>query len=444
MRFRSITFALALGIGAALGASDLPAVLSPLPMMTVSAVTNVPLVDLRSYFTITGFREPVVQFETSLGTFNLALFPSAAPITVTNFLGYVNSGKYVNSVVHRSDKLLGLIQGGGYYRPMLDPVPTNSPIPLEYNIPNTNSTIAMARTYIQNSATSQWFINRNDNTEVFGQANGGGYAVFGRVTGTGMDVANFIGSLPTYEFSVPFDQLPLWHYTGGVVLEGNYVAVTWAQEVPLFPPLLGGRAVVQFTVTNSNPAVATVTAEGSSLRVMPVGGALGSANVTVTATDSNGNSTNSTFFLQVTNPDGSSGWVQNPIFGWLWNAGQGWYGGSGYGWLWDDPASEWIWSTALQGWMATTDPNSRTLWSTQFRWLTPSSTDTYLADTTSIGQIHVGQYNGAPISEGWVVSDRFGYIWPNSDGVWFYSDKYGWLGVTADGGIWCVNEGRFL
>jgi hypothetical protein len=43
-----------------------------------------------------------------------------------------------------------------------------------------------------------------------------------------------------------------------------------------------------------------------------------------------------------------------------------------------------------------------------------------------------------------VVSDRFGFVWAAGDGVWFYTTGHGWLGVTPDGGIWSVNEGRFL
>jgi hypothetical protein len=140
----------------------------------------------------------------------------------------------------------------------------------------------------------------------------------------------------------------------------------------------------------------------------------------------------------------AGGWVTSPIFGQLYYAGEGWYGGSAYGWMWDDPNSDWIWSTALQGWLATTDPNSRTLWSAQFRWLTPSQTDLYQAETSTLGVIYVGQYQGSPISEGWVVSPRYGYVWAAGDGTWFYTTDYGWLGVLPDGGIWCVDQNRFL
>jgi len=117
MKFQTFTLALALGtVVGALGASDLPTLVAPLPNITVSAATNVPFVDLRNYYTIMGFQEPVVQFETTQGTFNLALFRSTALVTVNNFLSYVNSGKHLNTVIHRSDKLLGIIQGGGYYK----------------------------------------------------------------------------------------------------------------------------------------------------------------------------------------------------------------------------------------------------------------------------------------------------------------------------------------
>jgi hypothetical protein len=139
-----------------------------------------------------------------------------------------------------------------------------------------------------------------------------------------------------------------------------------------------------------------------------------------------------------------AGLVWHKTFGWLFEAGNGWFHADGFGWMWFDSGGQWIWSTSLQGWIAITDPNSRMLWSTQFRWLTPSATDVYQADTTAIGPVYVGKYNGAAIPDSWVVSDHFGYVWAVGDGVWFYSERYGWLGVTPEGGIWSVNQGRFL
>jgi hypothetical protein len=137
------------------------------------------------------------------------------------------------------------------------------------------------------------------------------------------------------------------------------------------------------------------------------------------------------------------GFSWQPRFGWVFDAGGGWYHHNGFGWVWFS-TGQWIWSSSLNGWLATTDSTSSALWSTQFRWLTPSATDAYKADTTSIGPVYLGKYIGTAIPDSWVVSDRFGYVWANGDGQWFYSNTYGWLGVTPEGGIWCVNQGKFL
>lgn len=140
---------------------------------------------------------------------------------------------------------------------------------------------------------------------------------------------------------------------------------------------------------------------------------------------------------------GAAGWVWDDLFGWLYYAGNDWYGGGAYGWMWFS-GREWIWSGSLHGWLAYMGGSSRTLWSTQFRWFTPSATDRFLASTSTLGPVYVGQYRGANIPAGWVVSERFGYVWANGDGVWFFSNTHGWLGVTANGGIWSVDLGRFL
>ncbi len=137
------------------------------------------------------------------------------------------------------------------------------------------------------------------------------------------------------------------------------------------------------------------------------------------------------------------GYIWHRIFGWLYDAGGGWRWSSGFGWMWfsDGP---WVYSTSLQGWLADMGGTSRTMWSPQFRWLTPSDSNPYRAETTSLGTIYVGQYAGISIPDGFAATDRFGYIWPAGDGVWFYSSTYQWLGVTADGGIWCVSQNRWL
>jgi hypothetical protein len=141
---------------------------------------------------------------------------------------------------------------------------------------------------------------------------------------------------------------------------------------------------------------------------------------------------------------GPAGFSWHNVFGWLYEAGGGWRHADGFGWMWFHSGGQWIWSGTLQGWLAITDPNSRTIWSTQFRWLTPVINDPYKADVTAFGTVYLGKYYADVIADGWVLSERFGYLWANGDGQWFYSDKFGWLGLTPEGGIWCVNQGRFL
>ena len=141
---------------------------------------------------------------------------------------------------------------------------------------------------------------------------------------------------------------------------------------------------------------------------------------------------------------GGQGWLSSAAHGWLWQANGGWYGSSTFGWLWFTHYPDgWAWSTQLKGWISMVG-NSATLWSPQFRWLTLSEKGDGTAFTTALGYIYLSRYNNAAITEGWVVSDRFGFVWAAGDGVWFYSNTYGWLGVTDAGGIWCVNQGKFL
>ncbi|MEQ1862848.1 MAG: peptidylprolyl isomerase [Chthoniobacteraceae bacterium] len=289
-----------LSLAGVLRASDLPTLKVPLPDISSAQGSPVASIDLRTHFEVTSIIGQVVQFRTTVGTVNLEMLAASAPVSVANFLSYANASRYVSTIVHRSDKSLGVIQGGGYALPTLGRIATFAPIALEYNLPNARGTIAMARTSELNSATSEWFINTKDNTTTLGQSNGGGYAVFGRVTGTGMAVVDAIAALPTYVFASPFGQLPLAGYSGsGNVADSNFIKFNAVEAVPVFPAQAGQNAVVNFSVTNSNPALVSVAVSGSSLSASPVGGQSGFADVTVTATDSNGNSVQDTFRLTV-------------------------------------------------------------------------------------------------------------------------------------------------
>lgn len=140
-----------------------------------------------------------VVIVTNLGDITLSLNAEQAPISVANFLSYVDSGFYQQTIFHRViDNFM--IQGGGFDAAMKQKN-TQAAIRNEADngLLNATGTIAMARTNAPHSATSQFFINVNDNAFLNHRgknAAGWGYAVFGQVT-AGMDVVNSIKSVPT-------------------------------------------------------------------------------------------------------------------------------------------------------------------------------------------------------------------------------------------------------
>jgi peptidyl-prolyl cis-trans isomerase A (cyclophilin A) len=143
--------------------------------------------------------KPVVLMETSMGAIRIRLDPQTAPLTVKNFLDYVNGGFYDGTIFHRVVKNF-VIQGGGY-TPDLQPKPTGAPIRNEAGngIRNRRGTIAMARPIEVDTATSQFFINVRDNTLLNHKDDsiqGYGYAVFGRVI-DGMKVVDAIATAGT-------------------------------------------------------------------------------------------------------------------------------------------------------------------------------------------------------------------------------------------------------
>ena len=143
-------------------------------------------------------KNPVVVIETSMGTIKAELFEDKAPISVKNFLDYVKEKHYDDTIFHR---VMGkehsgndfMIQGGGF-EPGMKEKKTHSPIKNEAanGVSNTRGTLAMARTNVVDSATSQFFINVADNKFLDHQdQNNYGYAVFGKVI-EGMDVVDKI------------------------------------------------------------------------------------------------------------------------------------------------------------------------------------------------------------------------------------------------------------
>jgi len=137
-----------------------------------------------------------VKIQTSKGDLIVELYPEKAPITVENFLKYVEDGTYENTVFHRVIKGF-MIQGGGFTSDGTEK-PTRNPIKLESDngLKNEKGTIAMARTMVPDSATNQFFINTADNEFLnYGPGNDG-YAVFGKVV-EGMEVVEEIEKAKT-------------------------------------------------------------------------------------------------------------------------------------------------------------------------------------------------------------------------------------------------------
>lgn len=142
---------------------------------------------------------PVVVMETSMGTVKIELYEDKAPISVKNFLKYVEEKHYDGKVFHRVIPGF-MIQGGGFDADLKESR-THEPIKNEAGngLKNERGTLAMARTGVVDSATAQFFINVKDNDFLNHRDNtqkGFGYAVFGRVI-DGMDVVQKIENVKT-------------------------------------------------------------------------------------------------------------------------------------------------------------------------------------------------------------------------------------------------------
>ncbi|AOV95691.1 peptidylprolyl isomerase [Edwardsiella hoshinae] len=148
-----------------------------------------------------------VMLTTSAGNIELELYNQKAPVTVDNFLGYVNSGFYNGTIFHRVIPGF-MIQGGGFTSAMQQKT-TQAPIKNEADngLRNLRGTIAMARTAEKDSATSQFFINVADNAFLDHGQRDFGYAVFGKVI-KGMDIVDKISQVRTENVG-PYQNVPV-------------------------------------------------------------------------------------------------------------------------------------------------------------------------------------------------------------------------------------------
>lgn len=157
--------------------------------------------------------KPQVGIVTSMGNIVVELDPTAAPITVNNFLSYANSGYYRNTLFHRVMSEF-VIQGGGFTTGMVKKDGQGAPIVSESKngLSNVRGSIAMARMDDKDSATSEFFINHVDNLFLDYSATSAGYTVFGKVV-QGMDVVDTIAGKATGNFNgyanVPLEDITI-------------------------------------------------------------------------------------------------------------------------------------------------------------------------------------------------------------------------------------------
>jgi cyclophilin family peptidyl-prolyl cis-trans isomerase len=275
--------------------------------------------------------ESAVRVSTTQGNMDFILFDTATPATVTNFMNYVNAGKYTDVVFHRS--IAGfVIQGGGFkgtgVGSNFNSVITNPTVFNEPGIANEVGTLSMAKLGGDpNSATSQFFVSLGDNRANLDYQNGG-FTVFGRVAGNGMTVAEAISNLPadTYDLflngsatGTPFTNFPL--NVPSMPAPMDQTKLVKMNSVTTIP-------TISYSVTgNTNPEVASASIVSGELRLVGLSG--GQTTVTLTATDLDNltntqtvavtlNDTFTTWASRSSFPGGQSGISQNPDVD-VWN-----------------------------------------------------------------------------------------------------------------------------
>lgn len=237
-------------------------------------------IDLSEYFDYENLKGgTLVQLFTNVGALNIELFDEIAPNTVENFLFYLDEGRYTDSFIHRRSTLessgLEVIQGGGYSLAEIEgeteivPVETRDPIENEYNpdFPNVPYSISMAKLGGDpDSATSQWFINLDDNSEVLNENNNGGFTVFAEVIGESRLTVDLIGGLQVVNAGSPFGELPVINFENNIVTFNDLVVVLQSDRLTKFgsETELGLISVVPAGNTNSN-LITQVEQIGTSL-----------------------------------------------------------------------------------------------------------------------------------------------------------------------------------
>jgi cyclophilin family peptidyl-prolyl cis-trans isomerase len=235
---------------------------------------------------------------TTMGDFDIILYPLATPLTVANFLSYADNGKYTNTFFHRSVADF-VVQTGGYrydtahgYRLVTPSVAVRN----EPGISNLKGTLAMAKIGGDpNSATCEYFVNISDDNADNLDFQNGGFTVFGRVAGNGMSVINPINALPVGSYSVTI---------GGAAKSLDDVPVNAASAPTTLDPeqLVKVKSVtkapiLRYEVSSEDESVAKVKLTGTDLKINGV--TAGTTRILIKAIDLDGQSLTRRMSLKV-------------------------------------------------------------------------------------------------------------------------------------------------
>jgi cyclophilin family peptidyl-prolyl cis-trans isomerase len=278
----------------------------------VSAAQNAAptTIDLSNAFGDPNIVNDIVRLKTSFGNVDVELEDTATPKTVANFLNYVNSGRYNDTIIHRS--LPGFVeQGGGFglgANGTLNPthITTDPAVQNEPGISNVRGTIAMAKNPGNpNSATSEFFFNLANNSSNLDTQNGG-FTAFGHVVNNTMSVVDAMAQVPQFNLdpnndpNAVFANVPLRNTPAGTKQTVSSVNANTAIVINS-ASLWRQRDQLTFTVTqNSNPTLVTAAVTSNNLTLTYTPNMTGTSTITVRATDRFGAFVETTFQVTVT------------------------------------------------------------------------------------------------------------------------------------------------
>ena len=289
-------------------ANSAPVVTKAISDVSVASNSANTLLDLAANFSDPDITNTQIRFDTSAGPINVQLFDTQAPQTVANFLDYINSGAYNNSIFHRLVTNF-VLQGGGFtFDAANSTINTITAGPAVQNEPdatnrsNVIGTIAMAKLGSDpNSATDQFFFNLADNSSNLNNQNGG-FTVFGKIMGSAdQNVINALTAATVTDqskFNSAFNQLPLNNYTGtNFPKDATAANFDLVKDVQIVSQ---NEKLTYSVVSNSNPSLVTPTISNERLNLAYAPNQTGTATITVKATDMFGASVTQTFQVTVT------------------------------------------------------------------------------------------------------------------------------------------------